>query len=162
EAAGDAAEAALRLPPLRHAAGGTVTCRGDFQIVAGGEGAVAGAGEDGDPHLGVGVEIVPDLAQLRVRVGVQRVEDFGAVQGHVGDVVLLLVEDVLVGHGRILSRPDFALPGRRRLDVYRRPACAVKRARLPGAMYHVRDVVAANPEGCDGLSLYDRGRGVAL
>ena len=50
-----------------------------FEVVAGAERLVAGAGDDGDPQLRVGAELVECLDQLLVRHRVARVVDLGAV-----------------------------------------------------------------------------------
>ena len=66
EARGEAAEAGLR--HARHAVLG-----GPLEIVAGRERALARAGEDRDPAVGVGREVVPDPLELLVRRRMQRV-----------------------------------------------------------------------------------------
>jgi hypothetical protein len=59
-----------------------------FQVVAGAERLVAGAGDDRDPLLGIGGEIVEHLVELEMRVGMQRVVHFGARQRHDRDRAL--------------------------------------------------------------------------
>ncbi|MHC2774080.1 hypothetical protein ACVIM7_003571 [Bradyrhizobium liaoningense] len=51
-----------------------------LQVVAGAERLVARAGDDRDPLLGVGREIVKHFLQLEMRIGVQRVVDLGPRQ----------------------------------------------------------------------------------
>src|SRR5207245_2186793 len=50
-----------------------------LQIVAGGKGTVTGAGDDADPEIRIGGELVPHAGELGVRRRVQRVHDFGTV-----------------------------------------------------------------------------------
>src|SRR4029077_4290269 len=69
-------------------------------VVAGAEGAITGARDDAHPRVGVGGEVVEDLDELGVGVCVERVQALRPVEGHVGDVALLLVDDVVVRHGR--------------------------------------------------------------
>jgi hypothetical protein len=59
------------------AAGGLV-----LQIVPGRERAIARAGDDADPGVGVGLELVPDRRELTVRRRVERVHDLGPVDRH--------------------------------------------------------------------------------
>src|SRR5260221_11797512 len=74
EPAGEAGEARGRMPGL--VSGGLV-----FQVVAGGEGLVAGAGDDGDPEIRIGGEAVPHLVELEMRRPVQRVHHLRPVDG---------------------------------------------------------------------------------
>src|SRR6478736_6346888 len=76
---------------------------GRMQVVAGAERAVAGAGDDRQPSVGVGLEVIEDLDQLAVGMLVESVHPFRPVERHVGDVTLLLVDDVLVAHARGLN-----------------------------------------------------------
>ena len=71
EPRGEAGEA--RSIPAALAAGGL-----PFQVVAGAERLVAGAGDDSHPLLGIGGEVVEDVVQLIMRVGVQCVVHFRA------------------------------------------------------------------------------------
>ena len=66
--------------PAALAAGGL-----PFQVVARAERLVAGAGNDRDPLFRIGGEIVEHLVQFEMRVGMQRVVNFGARQRHDGD-----------------------------------------------------------------------------
>ena len=52
-----------------------------LEVVAGAERLVAGAGDDGDPQLGIGVELVERLDQLLVRHRMARVVDLRPVDG---------------------------------------------------------------------------------
>ena len=74
EAAGETAKAAAGMVDPRSAG------RGDLQIVAGAEGALARARHDRDPLFRVGGEIVEDLGKFDMRRRVQRVHDFGPVE----------------------------------------------------------------------------------
>src|SRR5262249_42907256 len=71
---------------------------GVAQIVAGRERLVARAGQDADPHLGIALEIAPDLVQLEVRRRMERVHPLRAIDGDDRDAALLLVGRELVGH----------------------------------------------------------------
>jgi hypothetical protein len=51
-----------------------------FQVVAGAERLVAGAGDDRDPLFGVGGKIVEHLVELEMRVDMQRIVHFGPRQ----------------------------------------------------------------------------------
>ena len=73
EARGEAGKAALVPAAL-------AARRLPFQIVAGAERLVAGAGDDRDPLLGIGGEIVEHLVELEMRVDMQRVVHFRARQ----------------------------------------------------------------------------------
>ena len=64
-----------------------------LDVLPGREGAVAGAGDEGYPGVVVLAEVHPYLAEGLVHGAVEGVEDLGAVEGNVGDVVTLLVED---------------------------------------------------------------------
>ncbi len=66
EARGEAGKAALVPAAL-------AARRLPFQVVAGAERLVAGAGDDRDPLLGVGGEIVEHLVEFEMRVDMQRV-----------------------------------------------------------------------------------------
>jgi hypothetical protein len=46
-----------------------------FEVVAGGESALAGAGDDADPQLGIGGELVPHPVEFPMRLAVQRIHD---------------------------------------------------------------------------------------
>jgi hypothetical protein len=72
------------------------------QVVAGGEGAFAGAGEDGDPEVGVVAEVAEGGVQLVAGLGVDGVQPVRAVDRDQRQVSLLLVEDPLepIGHRR--------------------------------------------------------------
>src|SRR4030088_1805148 len=59
-----------------------------FQIVAGAERLVAGAGDDRDPLLGIGAEIVEHLVQFEMRIRMQRVVHFRPRQRHDRDRAL--------------------------------------------------------------------------
>ncbi len=91
---GEAAESALG-----HAHHVPAVLGGEPQVVAGRERLVPGPGEDADPHVGVALEIVPDLVQLEVGRRVERVHPLGAIDGDNGDAALLLIGRELVGHG---------------------------------------------------------------
>src|SRR5207244_11569184 len=69
EARGEAGEAALVPAAL-------AARRLPFQVVAGAECLVAGAGDDRDPLLRIGGEIVKNLVELEMRVDMQRVVHF--------------------------------------------------------------------------------------
>src|SRR5262249_7989127 len=75
EARGQSGEAAL--VPAAFA-----TCRLPLEIVAGAKSLVAGAGDDRDPLLGVGAEIVEHLVELVMRFNMKRVVHFGSRQRH--------------------------------------------------------------------------------
>ena len=51
-----------------------------FQIVSGAKRLVASAGDDRDPLLGIGGEVVEHLVEFKMRVDMQRVVHFGARQ----------------------------------------------------------------------------------
>ena len=87
----ETAEAAFRHP-------GHTVLRRPLEVVAGGERAVAGTGEDRDPHVGVLGDVVPDARQLLVGRRVQRVHHFRPVDGDDSDVIALLVADELELH----------------------------------------------------------------
>src|SRR5499433_3072648 len=93
-AVGEAAEAALG-----HAYHVAAMLGGEAQVVACGEGLVAGAGEDAHPQIGIALEVVPDPVELEVGGRVERVHALGPVDGDDGDAPLLLVGGELVGHG---------------------------------------------------------------
>ncbi len=59
-----------------------------FQVVAGAERLVAGAGDDRHPLLRIGAEIVEHLVQFEMRIDMQRVVHFRARQRHDGDRTL--------------------------------------------------------------------------
>ncbi|MGY4426938.1 hypothetical protein ACVWY2_009387 [Bradyrhizobium sp. JR6.1] len=59
-----------------------------FQVVAGAERLVAGAGDDRDPLLGIGGEVVEHLVELEMRVDMQRIVNLGPRQRHDGDGTL--------------------------------------------------------------------------
>ena len=65
-----------------------------FQVRAGREGALTGAGENGDPDLVVGDEVVPGPGQLGVGWGMQGVHHLRAIHRHIGDAALFFVEDM--------------------------------------------------------------------
>src|SRR6185312_17093991 len=75
-----------------------------LQVVAGGEGALAGAGDDGHPLVLVGGEVVEDLVELEVRRRMQRVHHLRPVQRDGGDGAVLLDGDEFVGHGAWVLR----------------------------------------------------------
>ena len=52
-----------------------------LEVVAGAERLVAGAGDDGDPELGIGGELVEGVRQLLVRHRVAGVVDLGPIDG---------------------------------------------------------------------------------
>ena len=90
------------LRPGAAAAGGL-----DLEVVAGGKGALAGAGDDPDPEVGVGGELVPDAVELPMRLAVQRVQYLGPVDrddadpAFVGDGA-----EAVTGHGSGPLRQD--------------------------------------------------------
>ena len=91
-------------PAFRHARHAVL--RRPLEVVAGGEGAIAGAGENRDPDVGVVGDVVPHTRQLLVGRRVQRVHDFRPVDGDDRDVVALLVADELELHrGSSLPAP---------------------------------------------------------
>jgi hypothetical protein len=59
-----------------------------FQIVAGTERLVAGAGDDRHPLLRIGRKIVEHLVEFEMRIGMQRVVHFGPRQRHDRDRAL--------------------------------------------------------------------------
>ena len=77
EAVGEAAEALGRVD--RALAGLGLDLGVVLEVVAGAEGLVAGAGDDGDPEVRVGLELVERLDHLLVRHGMAGVVDLGAV-----------------------------------------------------------------------------------
>ena len=86
-----------------------------LEVVAGRERLVAGAGDDRDPQLGIGRELVEDVRQLLVRHRVQRVVDLRAVDGDDQQVAVdlgLAVLAALLAHGCLLrARPAWVLGG---------------------------------------------------
>ena len=50
-----------------------------LEIVAGRKGSLAGAGDDPDPQIRIGGELVPDRIEFPMRFAVQRVHDFRPV-----------------------------------------------------------------------------------
>ena len=110
-AVGEAAEALGRgmRPPARLGA----QLRVILEVVAGRERLVAGAGDDRDPQLGIGGELVEDVRQLLVRHRVQRVVDLGAVDGDDQQVAVdlgLAVLAVFLAHGCLLrARPAWCV-----------------------------------------------------
>ena len=50
-----------------------------LEIVAGRKGALAGAGDDPDPQIRIGGELVPDRVEFPMRLAVQRVHDLRPV-----------------------------------------------------------------------------------
>ena len=74
-----------------------------LEVVAGAERLVAGAGDDGDPQVGVGGELVEGIRQLLVRHRVQRVVDLGTIDGDDQQVAVGLDLAVLA-HGHFLPR----------------------------------------------------------
>src|SRR5262249_41575675 len=92
-AVGQSAEAGLGEP--HHVA---PVLRGVAQVIAGGEGLVAGAREDAHPHVGIVLELVPDLVQLEVSGRMQRVQPLRPVDGDDPDPAALLVRREFVGH----------------------------------------------------------------
>src|ERR671932_1924547 len=95
EVAGDTPERRLTVG-LAVAPGRPGGCR--LEIVAGRECALACTGDDGDPCVVVVLEVIEDLLQLEVRLVVQGIHDFRAIQRDVDDVPFLLVDRVLVAH----------------------------------------------------------------
>jgi hypothetical protein len=63
-----------------------------FQVGAGGE-RVTGPGDHGNAKLWVVTEVAPNVAQQLVGFDVDGVLDFGAVEGDVGDLTALVVEN---------------------------------------------------------------------
>jgi hypothetical protein len=96
EAGRDAAEAALRQP--RHP-----VARRPLEVVAGREGPVACPRENRHTQLVVGRERIPGAGELLVGIGVQRVEDLGAVDRDRDHVLPLLVADELERHAALLA-----------------------------------------------------------
>src|SRR5262249_4532675 len=119
EARGEASEAGLR--HSRHTVLGS-----PLEVVAGREGALARAGENADPAVGIRREVVPHPLELLVRRRVEGVHHVGPVDGDARDVVLLLVDDEFephaVGHSaarRRLTGND-RLPNRARMPLEHR------------------------------------------
>ena len=65
-------------------------------VGASGEGAIAGAGDDGDPELGIVAKGGPGVVQLDVHRAVEGVECLRTIEGDPGDLALRFVTD---GHG---------------------------------------------------------------
>src|SRR5579864_316224 len=86
EARGDAGEAALA-----HLRTFAAMLGGPFEIIAGGKRALARTGQDRDPHLAVGREVVPHLVHLQVTRRLQCVHDLGAVERDVGQMAAFFV-----------------------------------------------------------------------
>ena len=79
-----------------------------FQVVAGGERLVAGAGDDRRPLFGVGGEIVEYRVELEMRRRVQRVVDFGPVDGHHRQPPLARhLQEFVFGHRSVLLQSSF-------------------------------------------------------
>ena len=96
QAVGEAAEALGRMD--RALAGLGLDFGVVFQVVTGAEGLVAGAGDDGDPQLGVGLELVESVDQLLVRHGMAGVIDLGTIDGDDHQTAVFLDLTVLA-HG---------------------------------------------------------------
>src|SRR5437868_14507419 len=62
----------------------------DLEVVSGRKRPLAGAGDNGDPLLGIAREVVEHLAELDMRRGMERVHDLGAVQGDDGQTPVAL------------------------------------------------------------------------
>jgi len=83
------------------------------RVGSGGEGHVAGAGEDGHPQLIVLLEVVEGVEDLFGGFVVDGVAALRSVDGDVGQAAFLFVEDVLeacrglvepIGHGLLLRQ----------------------------------------------------------
>ena len=74
-----------------------------FQVRASRKGALASTGENGDPDLVVGDEVVPSPSQLGVGRGMQGVHHLRAIHRHIGDAVFFLVEDVFEWWSHVFS-----------------------------------------------------------
>ena len=85
--------------PVRPAA----SCRLHLQVVAGGERALAGAGDDAHPQVVARGELVPHGGEFVVRIGVQRVQHLGPVQRDDADPALVLHDAVAVAHPPITA-----------------------------------------------------------
>jgi hypothetical protein len=71
-----------------------------FQVGAGGE-RVTGSSDDSDAKLWVVTEVAPDIAQKLVGFDVDGVLDFWAVEGDVGNLTALVVENL-----RVIAAPS--------------------------------------------------------
>jgi hypothetical protein len=98
EAVGQAAEALGRMD--RTLAGLGLDLGVILEVVAGAEGLVAGAGDDGDPEVRVGLELVERLDHLLVRHGMAGVVDLRTVDRDDHQVAVGLDLAVLA-HGKI-------------------------------------------------------------
>ena len=74
-----------------------------LQVVAGGERALAGAGDDADPQIVARGELVPHGGEFVVRVGVQRVQHLRPVERDDAEPAFVLDGAVLVGHQPITA-----------------------------------------------------------
>src|SRR5262245_33569775 len=79
-----------------------------LEVVAGRERLVAGAGDDGDPQLRVGCELVEDVRQLLIGHRVQRIVDLGPVDGDDQQVAFGLGLAVLAHCGFLHRRFEYA------------------------------------------------------
>ena len=82
---------------------------GLLEVGASGEGAVAGAGDDGAPDIGVIPDVDPSLGKRLIHLGVHGVHDLGAVQGDIGDFAFLFIypgtcRGLLAGGGGVGAR----------------------------------------------------------
>ena len=60
-----------------------------FQVIARGKCFFPGAGNDGDPEIGVVFEIIEDFIHLEMGMGMQGIHAFGSVHGHSKDMAVL-------------------------------------------------------------------------
>jgi hypothetical protein len=84
-----------------------------LQIVAGGKGALAGAGDNADPQVWVGGKLVPHAVQFPMRLAVQRVHHLGPVDRDDPHPSFILDgAEAVIGHGLTSSRRSATLSDR--------------------------------------------------
>jgi hypothetical protein len=74
-----------------------------FKVVTGREGAVASAGDEGYPHLGVVSEVTPDFPELLMSRRVQGIHHLRTVKGDIGNALSFFIDNIVVRHGDLLS-----------------------------------------------------------
>src|SRR5208337_2207585 len=121
--------------------------RGVFQVIAGGERFLAGAGDHGNPGVRVLGEIVEGRRQLRVCRWMEGIHYLGTVDGDARDAPLFLIFDELVRHSSLLG--TLSVQTERAGHAYTKPA------RKQKATLHADPSLISVPP-LPGLSIFSR------